>query len=427
MAEHLSTEIIELYRRGELRGKKRFEADIHLAACRRCSELAGQKEMLQFAYEALRSNLERSANLPIEHLSGEQIADHINGKLDRVEFEIVTSHLAWCSDCREDVNDVRAFARQLATGQKRNVSFLLGLKERVSGLVSKIPQPRYQHAAGVLAVLTVAAASFGLWRLSDSGKWQAETPASTIPRHSPDEKISPTPPNNSPTKLNELAADALPQERIEKTPERLAWMMPADRLLFNEAMRKQQLPIRSEIALARRQAKQMSEADEKTFALHSPSGGAIREVRPQLKWLPFKDSVKYKILLVDKTDKVTLPDTFVVGLEWRPDFELQRGHRYVWHVVAISKEGEEKYGRWMNRSYGEFVVLTDPELLQVDAAEKHYRSSNEPLAQIALAVSYAKVGLVDDAERELVSYLKVNPNSTQAQKMLESLRAGGSR
>lgn len=418
MTEHLSTAIIELYRRGELRGKQRLEADIHLAACRQCSQLAGEAETLQVVFNAIRSSLETSARLPVEHLSGEQIADYVNRKLDEVDLEIVSSHLVWCEECVKDVKDIEGFAAEVAAEKKKNASLLNDLWNRLKGL-GKNSRPVFLPAAGALAV--VAAASFGVWRLSQS---EPDTNPAIATATPPQKTISPTPPTN----FSPGSANAGSGETLRPTPEQLsdlAWALPGDRLKLNAALRNRALEIRPDIAQTRAQATYLGESKEQEFALQTPTGVAVREVRPLLKWQPLKGAVNYKIRLVDKTESKTFPDAFTENTEWRPVAELQRGHRYVWHAIAISKEGSETYGRWMNRTFGDFFVLTDEQLHQIESAEKHYRSSQQPLASIALAMNYAKAGLVDDAERELDSYLKANPNSVEAKEMLKMLRVGG--
>lgn len=419
MAEHLSTNVIELYRRGELRGKQRFDAGMHIAECLRCSGLAGETEKLQLAHDSIRASLEVSAKLPIEHLSNEQIANYVNGKLDNVESEIVISHMAWCSLCEDDVNDIKSFANQVTYERKNNFSILTGLKKQALGFWKKTPRPFYANPAYAFATLVLAVTAFSLWffGIFERPGGKSVTTVSNVTL--PSQTSSPTPPANFYSESDIAGSD----KAIKPLPEsaaKLDWVLPADRLPFNAALNSGKIGINPEIAKMRSMAVYMGRSNEDRFDLLTPTGLAIREDKPFFRWQPLKSAVKYKVQLVDKTIEKTFLDVFVESAELQSGFELERGHRYRWHVVAILKSGEEVEGSFMNRFYGDFFVMTAEQVGKIEEAEKYYRSSKEPLAHIALAMRYADAGLIEDAERELKSYLKLKPNSPEAKKMLEA-------
>ena len=423
MSEHLSTEIIERYRRNELCGKPRFDAAKHIAECKQCRSQAGGAEVLRLAYAAFSSSLEEIAKLPVEHLSGEQVADFVSGKLNEVQSEIVVSHLAWCELCADDVEDIRLYARQIVLDEKKKSTTGAEWRKRVFGLWKEASRPVFV-GAGSVAVLMLAAILWRYGTFDKAGEIAAPTTATKISSPNANPPISQTPPTTSSPEITIKQTETLRPSQANAAE--LAWALPVDRRLLNAAWSGGKIEVRKEIAEMWAPRGKMGNSEGASFDLVAPTGTMIRESKPTLKWQPLENVVKYKVQLVDKTSGKNFPASFVEGTEWTPDSELERGHRYFWHVIVTPERGKVVYGRWANRTYGDFIVLSAEQLKQVEAAESHYRASKDSLAHIALAVRYADAGLIGDAKQELESYLKQKPDSSQARKMLESLpRVGG--
>lgn len=441
MTEHLSIKTIERYRQNSLKGSERFFADVHLANCSKCREQIGDSEKLKSVFNAILFDFANITEQTIEHLDIEYLSDFINGKLNKVDTEIVSSHLAWCSICLIEAKEMEAFAHQL---EPQNLPSLKeGKAEKfgwitfpkwVSANVKTIHRPWVFRTAQFLAVLTIMTlvsyfCFFPGWSDNFGNETAKLTPDSTSTDQSnssgsPAVNISPpSSPIPSPSKgVNNTSSIS----SID-----FSGVLPAEHQLLSSAFTKGVIEIPDE---TRKWFEQLSGKNQGTlmggskatdFALLSPAARVVRENRPTLRWEPLAGTVEYRVKVVDSTLGTTLPSHIVKGTDYKFDSPLEPGHSYTWQIVALNKDEEEVYGRWFNRvrSHTEFKVLATDELKLVQDAEKNYLPVKDPMSYLALAVRYAKAGLVEDAEQMLNAYLKELPASPQVVKLLNSLKS----
>ena len=441
MTEHLSIETIERYRQNSLKGSERFSADVHLADCSKCREQIGDSEKLKSVFNAIQFDFANITEQTLEHLDIEHLSDFINGKLNRVDAEIVSSHLAWCSICLIEAKELEAFASQL---ESQNLPSLKeGKAEKfgwitfpkwVSANVKTIHRPWAFRTAQLIAVLTVMTLvsyfCFFSGRLYNTGNQTATlTPDST----SIDQSIS-----SSSTTIN-ISPSSSPIPSSSKSVNNtsstssmdFSGVLPAEHHLLSNAFTKGVIEIPAETSnwfkqlSGKNQGTLMGGSKASYFALLSPAARVVREDRPTLRWEPLAGTVEYRVKVVDSTLGTTLPRHIVKGTDYKFDSPLEPGHSYTWQIVALDKDGEEIYGKWFNRirSHAEFKVLATDELKLVQDAEKNYLPVKDPIGYLALAVRYAKAGLVEDAEQMLKAYLKELPASPQVVKLLNSLKS----
>src|ERR1700749_753725 len=112
MSEHLSTVQMRHFSARTLSAPEMSALAEHLASCGSCQELF--QSTRRAAVVPLSFTLAPDALFKHEHLQYEQIATYLDDGLDSEEREILELHLRGCESCREDVNSLRGFRRQIA-------------------------------------------------------------------------------------------------------------------------------------------------------------------------------------------------------------------------------------------------------------------------------------------------------------------------
>ena len=100
--------------------------------------------------------------------------------------------------------------------------------------------------------------------------------------------------------------------------------------------------------------------------------------------------------------------------QWRAPAALRRGQIFSWMVTAVV-DGKKVVSPSASVSEIKFAVLSTENLQELTSLKK----SN---SHLALGVSYARAGLLNEAEREFQSLVKLNPQSELPRKLLQSVR-----
>ena len=155
MAEHLSQDLAERYRFRTMSKAELISADEHLASCRECREMLGNREDLRAQVNSLRANLEES--LTAEHVGYEQLEAYVEGTLGAAEREAVDSHFKSCSLCSEELRDLQAFQSHAGEPASNSGFPETGRRNLVlSGLrAAWRPANRWAIAAGVVIALAI--------------------------------------------------------------------------------------------------------------------------------------------------------------------------------------------------------------------------------------------------------------------------------
>src|SRR2546423_10831176 len=101
MAEHLTEQEIELYRRREDSPGNREIAAAHLAVCRPCLERVLDSDAA-LAVNALTEALLPSVGDPPFHLSQAELKSYVGGSIAKADQIICESHLEICEQCDEE-------------------------------------------------------------------------------------------------------------------------------------------------------------------------------------------------------------------------------------------------------------------------------------------------------------------------------------
>lgn len=432
MDEHLSNLIIEGYLLGILDSEEQFKAETHLTDCQNCRARTIEIEKLTTLSSRISKYLSPFSIETTEHLDPEQIAAYVNDQLEEMDRECAISHLAWCNACAAEVEEILSYSRQTMSDQREEADpNLSGLDKIKIFLLSITARPLFARALAFGMISLIVSGIYLNYRNSESEIAKPESPISseisaakdvtqkTESEYSPDRRAEFSE-NAAPAKLNTTGVNSI------STTSNLAdlkWILPAERLLLDRALKQGKLELPAAILEMRNKDTLMGNTvSVDSFSLISPAGTGVRDDRALLKWSEYKPDAKYDVTLRDVTNNKNLFEASVNSTELSLNFQLERGRLYRWQVRVTNPNNRYIFGKWLDHNFADFFVLDNSELQRVVEAEKYYKKSEDSLAHLALAARYAKAGLLGDAERELIAFQINNPNSVEASRLLKSLR-----
>jgi hypothetical protein len=204
----------------------------------------------------------------------------------------------------------------------------------------------------------------------------------------------------------------------------------AEREMIEEALRTQ----RVSVAELPRELKSKSEGRMGTstevaqFTLIWPVGKIVRSRRPRLVWTNLSQRTRYRVQVFDNSyDLVSESQGYVKTTTWRipRGTDLRPGGIYIWKVIATSNGTDEPSGLPSLPSATEtfaeakFKVLESSKAREIERVKKVF-----PNSHLLLGLAFARVGLIDEAEREFRSLASANPESELAQSFLNQLKRG---
>ena len=160
-------------------------------------------------------------------------------------------------------------------------------------------------------------------------------------------------------------------------------------------------------------------SEQGSLRIVSPKGVALEETLPTLEWAPDERAATYRITVARKSDDAISEVADVPGRQssWKLQKPLPRGETFAWQIESI-REGETiATAPGSSRSEAQFYVLSDREEGELDEARASFARSH-----LAMALTYARLGLSDQADAELRSLEQDNPGSTLPAKLRAALR-----
>jgi hypothetical protein len=152
------------------------------------------------------------------------------------------------------------------------------------------------------------------------------------------------------------------------------------------------------------------------FALINPIGKIIASDRPTLRWQPLVGATAYTVAVYDENLNRIATSESITATSWTVTPPLPRGQVFKWQVRAI-KDGQEIVSPAPPSPEAEFKVLEQAGLNELDRTKREH-----PNSHLLLGLLYAQAGLMDEAERELQTLARLNPNSALARKLFKSVQ-----
>jgi hypothetical protein len=414
MDTHLSTEEIRNYLGRKLSQPDFNRASDHVHSCKVCyRDFLGELQE-RFPIEI---DLDELAGMQGWHLEGEELAAYVEGRMDELNFECASLHLEECGSCMEKTS--AAFEYRLEHPRLSPIAprkqpsswsrYLHGFKS--------ISLPRLRLAAAA-AVLLFALALIGwtvLQSKSEKSHLAGAQPKETVSPDSPSQPTVPVQPapgagsdigkkveeSNVTTGTHSEKGEV---RRQEDTTERV---LIASELEMPPAI--EMLDRTPSIAVRGNQALIQS------FAIVRPFATAISNDRPTFSWTELNGATSYTVSVFDADLHLIETSKPLNETQWMMPNHLQPGIVYTWTVTAL-KDGQEIVAP-APPARAEFKILGKPELHKLN------HLVGKSTSHAARGVLYAEAGLLDDAEKEFRTHLKLQPADRRARRLLHSVQS----
>jgi len=433
MSDHVSTSNMRLFCARALPEADLTMAARHLADCSDCHRLL-VSSLRERRLETPSFTLAPEFWLRNEHIDYDQLVELADGKLDTAERESIDAHLKICSVCEEDVKSFLVFREQIAPELKMHYPAVVAKPNREKPNWWEAWRrmgwkPIYAAALVVVGIAIVIGVGVMLKRRATLQAQQVPTPQIS-PGSTPDSRADnfPSPPaapiespiekpNNAETVVtlndrggtitvyksgNVTGLDDVPAP----TRDAIARVLSSERL--------EQPAILKE--LGGQEGTLRGNKNAQPFKLTYPSRTVIISDRPNFKWEKASGASSYRVYVNDPTGREVARSEELPSerTEWMIPNPLKRGKIYAWTVIEMV-DGREIISPGSAFPEMKFQILSASDLQKLSQL-KRTRS------HLALGVFYARVGMIDEAEREFQELVRLNPKSKVADKILHDVR-----
>lgn len=425
MTDHLTETEVSLFRERTIRPTERERIDAHVAECESCLRRILPSEDAALVYSELTDALLSDSTDDAFHFSNEDARRYANGLIDQADRVIFESHLELCDQCSQAVQSLASPLVEGVSAAARPAEIpAQQFFPAWSGAFQFTPA---RAVAGVLVAACVVLA-FVVWQ-----RWPgravdqtAQQTTSQTPSNTPGGS-SLTPTETQATKdsnTDQFAITASLEDNgrkiqldnsgkligLEELPE-------ASRLLVRSVLTTKTLS-KPEV-LDRLTAPSITLMDptarENTFGLLGPSGTVIATDHPNLRWQALAGATSYTVSVFDADFNLVTRSAPQTATQWTTP-TLRRGMSYSWEVVAI-KNGQEVRSPVAPAPRAQFKTLEAEKLRELTNLKKH-----SPISHLTLGLTYARFGLLAEAEGELQILARENPNSPVATKLLRTVQ-----
>lgn len=425
MTDHLTQTEVSLFRERTITPTERERIDAHVAECESCLRRILPAEDSALVYSELTEALLPDTADEAFHLSNAEVRQYANGSVDRADTVIFESHLEICDRCSEAVQShIASLPVESASSPTRQ---------------TEIPAPQlypawsaafqFTPARAVAGVLVAACLilAFVVWLRwpSPAVDQTAQKDSTQIPSNTPGG--SPVPEQTVATKdptPDQLAVAASLEDNGRKVQLDssgkligLDELPEASRSLVRSVLTTKNLS-KPEV-LDRLTAPSITLMDptarENTFSLLGPSGTVIATDHPNLRWQALPGATSYTVSIFDADFNRVASSAPQTATHWTAP-ALRRGMIYSWEVVAV-RNGQEVRSPVAPEPRAQFKILEAEKLRELTNLKKH-----GPISHLALGLTYARFGLLAEAEGQLQILAKENPNSPAATRLLRTVQ-----
>ncbi|NOT61201.1 MAG: hypothetical protein HOP19_13360 [Acidobacteria bacterium] len=432
MTEHLSAQLILRYRTRALAPAELLALDRHLEGCERCRGTL-RAWVDAPAPQDLHARVFAESAAEAAHVLPAQCRAYLNNRLDAVERELCESHWEDCATCETQFEALRTEVHQPLSGWRKLMRIeglfatpLAGRNAETSeGLFA---MPLVWRSAVAMAVLGLLTWGVTHWQRTRIVRDRLATSSPSVtPTDAAAEMVGATPAvllalqdGGQPLMLDaqgklrgaESLSDAeqtalkaaLTTGTIE-TPRTLAGLQSKDTNLMNGSGNTEDA------------AKLWAARSRQT--LSQPFGVIVAEARPTFRWKPLAGATHYTVIVSDPESnyREIAVSPKRTATSWMPPQALPRDRVLVWQVSAALPAGQEVTAPAPAAAEAKFRLLSQAQSDELKRGQQQYANRRLPLALL-----YARLGLIESAERELRALAKDNPQSPIVEKMLRDLR-----
>jgi hypothetical protein len=433
--EHISEEALKKYKEKTLSSVELLSVGDHLESCLHCREKLAGINPLDNLLISFTSEFSTDTDDLTQHLLPEEVIAYVDNQLDDVDREIADSHLIFCTVCRADIQDLRAFKSSLPVQSVKSTQI-----EKPSGLWHKFLRFWHQSkwslaiqaaalATVVLFVITTLSLrrevsdlqnTLGDLRLKNDALQQQIDNIPDLKSQIAQLQLTENPSivgdslgNTEPLSDNgrQVAIVQGSLNGIGDIPFRYEQLLK--NVLSQEQVGKPTIP--KELIIPPKEQLMGNADQDKFFPLLYPTGKIIESDHPTLKWGVLADATSYRVAVYDADSNQVAQSPELSTLTWTLTEPLKRGAIYSWEVTAV-KDNIEIIAPSAPVPPAKFKVLEQGKFDELNRAKRTYDS------HLLSGTLYMQAGLLDDAEREFKALLAENPKSRLAQKLLRSVQ-----
>jgi hypothetical protein len=423
MTHHLSTLQIKQLSVSALSEDELAAAAVHTTECKFCDQRFVEELKRQRGAAPFNFTLEPEFWFRNDHLDFDQLVGLADDTFDEEMREIINIHLSTCGSCSEDVRSFLAFRD--ATAGEMNVSYGPTHYEpndlRGAPWLWQRLQRRPVYAVAAI-VLVAVAMLIGVITLSRrSGPLEANKQEQTNRDSERSPTISPTPPASVEDSARVVVLKDAGGEVIIDKDGRITGLNEVSEnsrhYVAQAALSEQTVSSDVLRRLSGEPGDLRGNNDgPRGFRLLYPVRRVVTEARPVFRWesLPGVSSYRVYVLDHDGNQVSQSEDLPPAQTQWEAPASLRRGQIFSWAVTAMV-DGKKVVSPSASAPEMKFAVLSTADFQELSRLKK----SN---SHLALGVFYARVGLLNEAEREFERLVELNPQSELSRKLLQSVR-----
>lgn len=422
MSAHLSNEIVERFHAQALATGDRGVIYNHIVACETCRRRVVTAQIEAVALRTLTGHLLPNEDEESFHLELETIEAFVDDTLDPLDRSTVKLHLEDCAQCAAEVSDLRESLATMKAASRRHSESLRAEIKPSQSLRFSIPI-RIAAMVALIAFAALALIVVFRWRSSSPGIITGSQPTPFASPQAP--ALNPSPSTGSnPPKLAENPPIKEPSEQprsviaLKDGPNEIVLdqggnivglsSLPAEtREAVREALTEERLirpSVLNDVTSAEVSVR-TSTGSEERIRIINPANTVIKDNKPTLRWTPSKTAEAYRLEIADDTfhQVAKSEDLPATTQSWTPSTPLKRGGIYAWTIRAVNKAGELS----ALTSQAKFKILGEDKVRELNRLKTGSQS------HLALALFYAREGMISEAEREFGNLVKQNPDSAE--------------
>ncbi|MFY9620168.1 MAG: zf-HC2 domain-containing protein [Pyrinomonadaceae bacterium] len=425
MTDHLTETEVSLFRERTLRPTERERIDAHVAECESCLRRILPSEDAALVYSELTEALLSDSTDEAFHLSNEDAKRYANGLIDQADRVIFESHFDICDRCSEAVQSLESSLVEGVSAAARPAEIpAQQFSPSWSGAFQFTPA---RAVAGVLVAACMVLA-FVLWQ-----RWRARVADQTAQQTS-SQTTSNTPGGSSPTPTETQATKDSNSDQfavvasLEDNGRKIQLDNSGKLIGLEELPEASRLLVRSVLTTRNFSKPEVLDkltapsitlmdptAREDTFGLLGPSGTVIATDHANLRWQALAGATTYTVSVFDADFNLVTRSAPQAATQWTSP-RLRRGMIYSWEVVAV-RNGQEVRSPVAPAPRAQFKILEAEKLRELTNLKKH-----SPISHLTLGLTYARFGLLAEAEEQLQILARQNQNSPVVTKLLRTVQ-----
>jgi hypothetical protein len=442
---HLNADQLDRYRKRRLAPADLLAADDHLSCCDLCYDaLDSDKDRAEMLGSAARTLCPVApAGTPVaadaSHIAAEELFDYTDGNLERERRDAIQAHLQDCRDCRMQATDLESVRLDILASPSRQ--FLPRPSQSMQPGTMKLwrgrPVQVGLRAAGTLALAILVAWGATLPLRSRIAQLKEENEAvrqrnaeleaqasslksreETIAELRREiEELSKTEPGSEAQAVSLTEPSGIVVIDKDGRVHGLQSFDASDSDAVKTAVLAGRVTTPAELAGLRDKRGRLMGAGKAPYGLVAPLATIVPEQRPVFRWQPVDRAASYIVSIYSDDGRVAAHSEPLTVTEWRPSANLERGRTYTWQVRATVDSSEVVLPPPAAPD-GKFKILAASKVPEWDRARQTYAGSH-----LMQGIIYARLGLLDDAERQFRELTSANPGSEAPRKLLRDLKS----